>query len=50
RGTSFASVENTEGNYWGSENQYMILVYFRPFGGRSDELIGFTRIGSLIQR
>ena len=45
-----ATVENTEGNYWGSENNYMILVYFRQFGARSDELIGYTRIGSLFQR
>lgn len=45
-----ASVENTEGNYWGTENTYMILVYFRAFGGRSDELIGYTRIGSAFQR
>ena len=45
-----ASYENTEGNYWGTENVYMILVYFRAFGGRSDELIGFTRLGSTFQR
>ena len=44
------SVENTEGNYWGTENGYMILVYFRPFGARADELIGFTRVNSAIQR
>ena len=35
------SFENTEGNFWGTENGYMILVYFRPFGARADELIGF---------
>ena len=45
-----ASVENTEGNYWGTENSYMILVYFRPFGARSDELVGFARVGSVFQR
>ncbi len=45
-----ASYENTEGNYWGTENSYMILVYFRPFGARSDELVGLTRIGSSFQR
>lgn len=44
------SYENTEGNYWGTENGYMILVYFRPFGARADELIGFTRVNSAIQR
>jgi len=44
------SYENTEGNYWGTENTYMALVYFRPFGARADELIGFTRVGSVFQR
>lgn len=44
------SLENTEGNYWGTENGYMVLVYFRPFGARADELIGYTRLNSVIQR
>jgi hypothetical protein len=42
--------ENTEGNYWGTENAYTILVYYRPFGGRADELIGFTTLNSIFQR
>ncbi len=42
--------ENTEGNYPNTENVYLILVYYRPFGGRSDELIGFTLLNSLLQR
>lgn len=44
------SLENTEGNYWGTENQYTVLVYFRPFGGRADELIGQTTLRSPFQR
>lgn len=44
------SLENTEGNYWGTENNYMVLVYYRPFGARADELIGYTRINSTFQR
>lgn len=44
------SLENTEGNYWGSENGYMVMVYFRPFGARADELVGFTRVNSAFQR
>jgi hypothetical protein len=44
------SMENTEGNYWGTENGYMVLVYYRPFGARADELIGFTRVNSAFQR
>jgi hypothetical protein len=45
----FPSLENTEGNYWGTENDYMVLVYFRSFGARSDELVGFTKITSNYQ-
>ena len=45
-----SSLENTEGNYWGTENSYTILVYFRPFGARTDELIGFANINSAFQR
>jgi len=44
------SVENTEGNYWGTENAYMILVYYRAFGSRADELIGFTTVSSIFNR
>lgn len=44
------SYENTEGNYWGTENSYMVMVYFRPFGGRADELIGFAQVNSAFQR
>ena len=44
------SVENTEGNYFGTENSYMVLVYFRPFGARADELVGYTRLNSVFPR
>lgn len=39
--------DNTEGNYQATENTYMVLVYFRPFGARADELIGYTTVNSL---
>ena len=42
------SFENTEGNYSGTENNYTILVYYRPFGARADELIGYSTINSYI--
>jgi hypothetical protein len=42
---SFAS---TEGNFNNTENNYTILVYYRSFGGRSDELIGYTQLNSLV--
>ncbi len=40
----------TEGNYWSTENNYIILVYYRPFGARADEVIGFTSLNSIFQR
>jgi hypothetical protein len=46
----FVSFENTEGNYWGTENTYMVLVYYRAFGSRADELIGYTTLSSIFQR
>lgn len=42
--------ENTEGNFWATENEYSVFVYFRPFGARADELIGYTRVRSGFQR
>lgn len=40
----------TEGNYWGTENSYIVLVYYRPFGARADELIGYSALSSVFQR
>jgi hypothetical protein len=41
---------STEGNYWATENTYTILVYYRPFGSRADELIGAASVNSAFQR
>jgi hypothetical protein len=40
----------TEGNNWSTENNYTVLVYYRPFGARADECIGFTSLSSVFQR
>lgn len=42
--------DEAEGNYWESENEYTILVYYRPLGGRADELVGIARVNSLTGR
>jgi Domain of unknown function (DUF5103) len=39
----------TEGNYFATENSYIVLVYFRPFGARADELIGYSQINTVFQ-
>lgn len=45
-----ASYEFTEGNYWETENDYMILVYYRALAGRADELVGIAHVNSLTGR
>ncbi len=41
------SFEFTEGNYFETENNYDILVYYRPLGGRSDQLVGIYSMNSM---
>lgn len=36
----------TEGNYWETENEYTILVYYRALGGRHDELVGYSVVNT----
>jgi len=45
-----SSFTETEGNFWETENEYTILVYYRSMGGRADELIGIARVNSLTGR
>lgn len=47
---NFAGRYDTDGNYNETENSYTILVYYRSFTGRADELIGATRINSRTDR
>lgn len=35
-----------EGNYWETENNYTILIYYKSFTDRTDQLIGVTNINS----
>ncbi|MBR0361092.1 MAG: DUF5103 domain-containing protein [Paraprevotella sp.] len=34
----------TDGNFYETENEYIILVYHRPTGGRYDKLVGYQRV------
>lgn len=45
-----ASFEETEGNFWETENDYVILIYYRELGGRADELVGYTNVNSRLRR
>jgi hypothetical protein len=45
--TRKVSFDFTEGNNAETENDYSIVVYYRPMGGRYDQLVGFVRLNSL---
>ncbi|MDQ3552650.1 MAG: DUF5103 domain-containing protein [Bacteroidota bacterium] len=42
----YPDFSETEGNNWTTENAYTVLIYFRPFGARADELIGSANLNS----
>ncbi len=37
-------IMSTEGSYWQTENKYQALVYYRPQGGRTDQLVGYAQV------
>lgn len=39
-----ASLLPIEGSHWDTKNEYMIRVYYRPFGARYDQLVGLKKI------
>ncbi|MFN2459037.1 MAG: DUF5103 domain-containing protein, partial [Chitinophagaceae bacterium] len=41
---NFANRQEVDGNYFEAENVYTILVYYKSFNGRSDELIGAATV------
>ena len=46
RETGKVDLQSLEGNWYETENEYTILVYFRPFGSRYDRLVGWTTLDS----
>lgn len=41
-----ATITQLEGNYWETENSYTILIYYKSFTDRSDQLIGVSQVNS----
>lgn len=41
-GKETGRVQPTEGNYFQTENEYTVMVYYRPMGARYDRLIGLA--------
>jgi hypothetical protein len=42
-----ATFEFTEGDHFETENDYLILVYYRSMGGRADQLVGMYSLNTL---
>ena len=47
---ALAETEQTEGDYWETENDFTVLIYYRSLSGRHDELVGLSSINSLNSR
>lgn len=45
-GDTQITFRQTEGNFFETENEYLIAVYYRPIGTRFDRLIGYKNISS----
>jgi hypothetical protein len=48
--STIADVALTDGNYWETENDYCIFVYYRSLSSRYDELVAFTTLNSRTTR
>jgi hypothetical protein len=46
KGATLPDFEGTEGDWFETQNTYTILVYYKPFGSRYDQLIGAYSFGS----
>ncbi len=42
--------EDFDGNYWETENTYTILMYYKAFADRADQLIGLAQVKSRLDR
>lgn len=43
---NFANRRDLEGDYWETENSYTILMYYKSFTDRTDQLIGIGKVNS----
>ncbi len=46
RGTQKFTFEEVEGNWFEADNDYTVLIYYRPFGARYDQIIGHKTFSS----
>lgn len=45
-GIPIATTQRTDGNFYQTENEYIIMVYYKEPGGRYDRLVGSLTIGN----
>lgn len=38
------TLKRTEGSHWQTRNEYMVFVWYRPFGARADRLVGIKTL------
>lgn len=43
-GSSIGQTAQAAGNFYETENEYFVMVYHRPFGGRYDRLVGMQSV------
>ena len=43
-GQNQTTTQRVDGSYWQTENQYVVYVYWRPFGARYDRLVGVKAV------
>ena len=44
KGENRATLLRTEGSHWETRNEYMVYVYYKPFGARYEQLVGVKRL------
>ena len=50
QGSAVADHKNLEGSFWETENEYQIFVYYRDLAGRFDQLVGYQKLSSVLNR
>lgn len=44
--TSEGATEHTMRDFWQTENEYQVFIYYKELGGRYDRIVGYTRVNT----
>jgi hypothetical protein len=50
RGGHKGVTARAEGDFYSTENEYLIMIYHRDFGGRYDRLVGMLQLSYDLER